>query len=159
MDEAEAFELERRLPIPMRLVLGAFGLFCILAPTFDLGRVVLQIGWWTPFFGVILLGGWSVGAIFLAAAVMGETQHWQFRNGELILSRKTLLRRSIEIIRGIDVERTDIREVEWDSHANTFSVVLRLKNGAEFETPDYNTRDAAESLKGRIGQALGYPTR
>ena len=84
---------------------------------------------------------------------MGETQHWQFRDGELILSRKSLMR-SIEIIRPIDVERTDIREVEWDSRANTFSVVLRLKSGVEFETPDYDTRDAAEALKTRIGRAL-----
>jgi len=44
---AEAFELERRLPSPMRFVLGALGLFCIVAPTFDLGRVLIQIGWWT----------------------------------------------------------------------------------------------------------------
>ena len=143
----------------MRFVLGAAGVFCILAPTFDLGRVLLPIGWWTLFAGAILLGAWFVGGILLAAAIMGETQHWQFRDGELILSRKSLLRRSIEIIRGIDVERTEIREVEWDSRANTFSVVLRLKAGVEFETPDYTTRDAAESLKERIGRVLRHPDR
>jgi hypothetical protein len=138
----------------MRFVLGAFGLFCILAPTLDLGRVLLQIGWWTPFFGVIVIGAWCVGGILLAAATLGETQHWQFENGELVLSRKSLLKRKMEIIRGIDVERTEIREVEWDSGPNTFTVVLRLKSGAEFETPDYSTRDAAEAVKARIGQAL-----
>jgi hypothetical protein len=159
MSEGSAFELERRLPIPMRFVLGAAGLFCIVAPTFDLGRVFLQIGWWTPFVGVILIGAWAVGAIFLAAAIMGETQHWQFRDGELILSRKSLLKRSTETIRSVDVERTDIREVEWDSRANTFSVLLRLKSGKEFETPDYDTRDAAETMKGRIGQALRQPVQ
>jgi uncharacterized membrane protein YdbT with pleckstrin-like domain len=151
---AEAFELERRLPSPMRFVLATAGLFCILAPTFDLGRVLFQIGWWTPFVGAIVLGAWAVGGIFLAAAIMGETQRWRFRDGELVLSRKSLLKRSIEIIRPIDVARTDIRVVEWDSRANTFSVVLSLKSGAEFETPDYDTRDAAEALKTRIGQAL-----
>ena len=154
MTEGSAFELERRLPIPMRFVLGAAGLFCVLAPTFDLGRVLFQIGWWTPFVGAIVIGAWTLGAIFIAAAIMGETQHWAFRNGELTLSRKSLLNRSTEIIRGVDVERTEIREVEWDSRANTFSVVLRLKSGAQFETPDYNTRDAAEALEGRIGRAL-----
>ena len=68
MEQAEAFELERRLPIPMRFVLGAFGLFCILAPTLDLGRVLLQIGWWTPFFAFVVIGAWTVGGILLAAA-------------------------------------------------------------------------------------------
>ena len=154
MSATEEFELERRLPIPMRFFLGACGLFCILVPTLDLGRVLLQIGWWTPFIGVIVIGAWAVGGILLAAAIMGETQRWQFEKGELILSRKSLLKRSTEIIRVSDVERTEIRAVEWDSGPNTFSVVLRLKNGAEFETPDYSTRDAAEVLKGRIGQAL-----
>lgn len=159
MKEAEAFELERRLPIPMRFVLVAAGLFCILTPTFDLGRVILQIGWWTPFLGAILIGAWVLGAIFLAASIQGETQRWQFRDGELILSRKSLLKHRTEIIRSRDVERTDIREVEWDSRANTFSVVLRLKNGAEFETPDYETRAAAEDTKGRIGRALSQRER
>ena len=159
MEQAEAFELERRLPSPMRFVLAAVGLFCIIAPTFDLGRVLIQIGWWTPFVGFIVLGAWAVGGIFLAAAIMGETQHWRFRDGELVLSRKSLLKRSIEIIRPVDVARTDIREVEWDSRANTFSVVLRLKNGAELETPDYDTRDAAEAMKTRIGRVLGEAVR
>ena len=153
--ESESFELERLLPIPMRLFLGAAGLFCILMPTWDLGRALLQLGWWTPFVGAIVIGAWGVGATFLAAAIVGEAQRWQLRNGELILSRRTLLWRTVETIRGSDVERTEIREVEWDSGPNTFSVVLRLKSGAEFETPDYSTRDAAEVMKGRIGRALG----
>jgi len=152
--DSESFEFERLMPISMRLFLGEAGLFCILMPTWDLGRVVLQFGWWTPFVGVIIVGAWAVGGIFLAAAIVGEAQRWQFSNGELILSRKTLLWRTTEIIHGKDVERTDIREVEWDSRANTFSIVLRLKNGAEFETPDYGTRDAADVLKGRIRRAL-----
>jgi hypothetical protein len=97
-------------------------------------------------------GEW--GATFLAAAIVGEAQRWQFRNGALILFRRTLLWRRSETIRGDDVERTEIREVEWDSRANTFSVVLRLKTGTEFETPDYETRAAAEAAKGRIARAL-----
>ncbi len=154
MEEAEAFEFERLLPTPLRLVLGAAGLFCILMPTWDLGRATLQLGWWTPFFGTILIGAWCVGGMFLAAAIIGEAQRWQFRSGELTLSRKTLLWRTTEIIRGNDVERTEIRKVEWDSRANSFSVVLRLKSGREFETPDYSTHQVAEDMKKRIGRAL-----
>ncbi len=152
--DSESFEFERLLPLPMRIFLGAAGLFCVLTPTYDLGRVVLQIGWWTPFVGAILIGAWGVGATFLAAAIVGEAQRWQFRNGALILFRRTLLWRRSETIRGDDVERTEIREVEWDSRANTFSVVLRLKTGTEFETPDYEMRAAAEAVKVRIAQAL-----
>ena len=152
--DSEAFEFERLLPMPMRLFLGAAGLFCILMPTWDLGRAILQIGWWTPFFLVILVGAWSVGGIFLAAAIIGETQHWRFRDAELTLSRRTLLWRKTEIIRNEHVERTEIREIEWDSRANSFSVVLRLKSGVEFETPDCSTRSAAEAMEGRIGRAL-----
>ena len=154
MAEVEGFELERQLPLPMRFVLGALGLFCIIAPALDLGRAFLQIGWWMLFVGIIVLGAWVVGAIFLAAAVLGETQHWQFGNGELVLSRKSLLTRSIQTIRAGDVDRTEIRETEWDSRANTFSVVLRLRSGREYETPDYETRDAAEAMRTRIARAL-----
>ena len=154
MDDAEAFRLERTLSMPLRLFLGAAGLFCILTPTFDLRAGFLQLGWWTFFVGTIVVGAWVVGGVFLAAAVIGETQRWDFRGGELALSRASLLWRTTEIIRGSDVERTEIREVEWDSRANSFSVVLRLKSGAEFETPDYDTRDAAEAMRGRITRAL-----
>lgn len=44
--------------------------------------------------------------------------------------------------------------IATENPATTFSVVLHLKNGTEFETPDYGTRDAAEAAKARIGQAL-----
>ena len=71
--DSKSFEFERLLPIPMRLFLGAAGLFCILMPALDLGQAVLQLGWWTPFFGVIIVGAWAVGAIFLAAAIVGES--------------------------------------------------------------------------------------
>jgi hypothetical protein len=154
MAEVEAFELERQLPLPMRFVLGALGFFCIVAPALDLGRAFLQIGWWMLFVGAIVIGAWCVGAFFIAAAIFGETQHWQFGNGELVLSRKSLITNSTQTIRSSDVERTEVREVDWDSDANTFSVVVRLKSGREFETPDYNTRDAAEAMKERIGRAL-----
>ncbi len=154
-EDSEAFELERQLSMPVRLVLGAAGLFCILMPAIDLRRAILEPGWWTPFFAAIILGAWAVGGIFLAAAIIGETQRWQFRNRELILTRRTLLWRTAETIRGKDVERTEIREVEWDSRANSFCVVLRLKNGAAFETPDCDTRDAAEAILVRISRALG----
>lgn len=154
MEDGEAFDLERTLPMPMRVFLAAAGLFCILTPTFDLIHALLQLGWWTPFLGSIIVGAWSVGGIFLAAAILGEAQHWYFRDGELILSRRSLLRRATEVIRGDDVERTGIREVEWDSRANSFSIVLKLKSGAEFETPDYDTRSAAEAVQGRIARAL-----
>ena len=154
MGDGEAFAFERPLPMAMRLFLGAAGLFCILMPALDLGRVTLELGWWTPFVWTIVGGAWIVGGIFLACAIIGETQHWNFRDGELILSRKTLLRRATQIIRDKDVERTEIREVIWDSRANSFSVVLRLKSGAEFETPDYDTRAAADALEERIRRAL-----
>jgi hypothetical protein len=142
------------LSTPVRLFLGAAGLFCILTPTLDLREAILQPAWWTLFVGTIIIGAWCVGGIFLAAAVIGETQRWQFRDGELVLSRTSLLRRTKETIRSSDVERTEIREVEWDSRANSFSVVLRLKSGTEFETPDYTTRAAAEAMQGRIARAL-----
>ncbi|MGH6815183.1 MAG: hypothetical protein ACREC6_05725, partial [Hyphomicrobiaceae bacterium] len=108
----EAFHFERTLSMPVRLLLGAAGLFCILTPAFDLREAILQFGWWTPFVGAIIAGAWCLGGIFLAAAVIGETQRWEFRDGELLLSRNSLLRRVTEIIRANDVERTEIREVQ-----------------------------------------------
>jgi hypothetical protein len=157
MDDGTTFHFERTLPMPMRLLLGAAGLFCILTPTLDLREAILQLGWWTPFFGVIIAAAWCVGGIFLAAAIIGETQRWHFRDGELILSRNSLVRRTTELIRAGDVERTEVREVEWDSRANSFSVVVRLKTGVEFETPDYGTRGAAEAMQDRIARALHLP--
>jgi uncharacterized membrane protein YdbT with pleckstrin-like domain len=157
MTNDETFEFERALPMPMRFFLCAAGLFCFLMPAVDLGHVGLQLGWWTPFLWTIIGGAWIVGGVFLATAIAGETQHWSFRNGALTLSRKSLLRRTTEIVRHRDVNGTEIREITWDSRANSFSVVLRLESGAEFETPDYDSRADAEALEARILRALRLP--
>jgi uncharacterized membrane protein YdbT with pleckstrin-like domain len=158
MRDGEAFAFERALPMPMRFFLAAAGLFCIVMTAVDLGRVTLQLGWWTPFVWAIVGGAWVVGGIFLAGAIVGESQHWTFSDGSLILSRRTLLGRTTQVIRETDVEGTDIREVTWDSRADSFSVVLRLKSGTEFWTPDYDTRAAAEATEARMRGALRLPS-
>lgn len=158
MADSQNFDIKRPLSKPMRFFLGAVGIFCILTPTFELRHAIIQPGWWTLFFGAIIIGAWSVGGIFLAAAILGEAQHWRFRNSELILSRKSPFRYKTQTIRSEHVERTDIREVDWDSRANTYSVVLHLKGDTQIETPDYDTRAIAEAMEQRIRLALRLPT-
>lgn len=74
MEDDDIFYLARPMPYGLRLFLGAAGLFSIVAPAWELRHTFLHPGWASLFFLVILLGAWSVGGSFVAAAVLGEEQ-------------------------------------------------------------------------------------
>jgi len=155
MDDNQDIQLERPVSMFQRIFLGIAGFFCIAITTFELRQAIFQPGWWSLFILVIIVGAWSVGGMFIVAAIAGDGQSWHLRGGELTIHRRFLHRQTTRVIRREDIERTEIREVEWDSRGNSFCVVLRLKDGARFETPDYETRAAAEALEGRMLKEFG----
>ncbi len=152
MDETE-FEVKRAFPPLLRVALGVAGALCIAIATWQLRHAILQPGWWTLFFGIMLLGAWAVGGSFLWAALLGEEQLWRFAKGELIIQRRSALRRVQTRIDRADVARTHVAEIVWDSRPPTFNVVLHLRNGRRFETADMS-RATAEALEARIRRAL-----
>lgn len=151
---AETFELRRPMPLLLRLVLGGFGMFAIVMSAWDLRHAFIRPGWHSLFFGVIMLGAWSVGGAFVALAIFSEAQRWVVRDGEIEIFRGTLWRKWSSVIRRADIVAMSVREIEWDSRANSFSVVLRSKSGETFETPDFEKRESAIDMEMRLRRRL-----
>lgn len=141
---------ERTMPPALRAFLAAAGMLCVILPTWELRQALLQPGWWTLFFGVIILGAWSVGGAFLAAAVFGERQSWRFQSGTLIIERRSLIRTQHEHIRAAQVKQIEVCAIEWDSRPETYCVQLTTSAGLSFGTPDTPRREDAEALANRI---------
>jgi uncharacterized membrane protein YdbT with pleckstrin-like domain len=155
LEAAEPFEIASRDSCLTRALVLICGIACIVIPSWELRHAFTQIGWWTLFVGVIVVGAWSIGLTLLVGAVTGETLRWTFRDGILVLKRSSPLRERTQVIRAPDVERIEIRTIEWDSTADTYSVVLCLKTGERAETPDFRTRAAAQALEATIRGRLG----
>lgn len=155
LEDAEPFEIVGRESCLTRALVLMGGIACIAVPGWELRHAFTQIGWWTLFFGVIVVGAWSIGLTLLVGAVAGETLRWTFRDGTLVLKRSSPLRQRTQVIRATDVERIEVRTIEWDSTADTYSVVLYLKTGERAETPDVRTRAAAQALEATIRRRLG----
>jgi hypothetical protein len=153
--EGDTFVIDGREPMAKRLMLAGAGLFCIVVSTYELRHGLKGFGWWTLFFGFILLGAWSVGLPLLFASIAGEGLRWTFRSHVLILERTSLLRRRTQKLTASDVVRTEIRCIDWDSRADTFSVVVHLRSGEAIETPDYETESYAEEIRAEIERRLG----
>lgn len=155
MDDSQDIQFERPVPIWQRIFFGSVGFFCIAITTYELRQAILQPGWWALFFWFIIAGAWSVGGMFILAAFGGDAQRWHLRGGELTIHRQSPLKQTTLVIHREDIERTEIREIEWDSRANSFCVVLLLKDGQRFETPDYESRATAVDLERRMLTAFG----
>lgn len=154
MIDDEEFTLVRPMPLALRLMLAAAGLFAIIMPAWEFRQVFLHPTWLSLFFAVITLGAWSVGGAFVAAAIFGEDQRWTVRDGEIEIARRAPWRASAAVIRGADVSVMSIEETSWDSGPNTYSVALRLRGGEKFETPGFEKRDNAQELETRLRQRL-----
>ncbi len=139
----------------LRAILGAVGLLAIVAPAWDFRRAFLHPGWHSLFFGVITLGAWAVGVGGVWAAAFGEDQRWRVDDGEIEIARRNLFRRWTTRLRSSDIAEISISETEWDSRANTFGVVLTLRDGARFETAGVETCADAEEIERRLRAALG----
>lgn len=153
--ESGTLQLDGRQSRGKRIFLLCAGLFCIVAPTWELRRAFLDPGWWTVFFGIIVAGAYAVGGAFVLSAIAGSGLHWTFKDGKLTIERSSPLRKRTETIRGKDVARTEIRRIDWDSQADTFSVILHLKTGQTLETPDFRSEAGARSLEAEIVRRLG----
>lgn len=138
-----------------RVLLLVAGLCAVVLPAYELRHAFTQLGWWTIFFGIIVLGAWSVGFAMLYGAVLSEELAWRFDGAVLTLERTTPLSRRVESLTGRDFVATRIREIEWDSRAPTYSVIVERTNGEVLETPDRQSRASAEALEAEIRRRLG----
>lgn len=138
-----------------RTIMLAGGLAAIILPAIELRSAFFNPGLYTLFFGAILAGAWAVGAAFLYGAIFSQELRWYADRGVVTIERSSLVSHSLVTLSGADVARTEIREIEWDSKAPTFSVIVHTRDGERYETPDRPTAEAARMLELAIRRRLG----
>ena len=148
-------EFTRLFPMPVRILLAGAGAFCIVIALKELWRAIWPLNALSPFFLVIVLGAAFVGAAFMLGAVFTGETRWKLRDGSISLDTRTLLGRRHLDIKADDVASLAIQEIEWDTSPATWCVVLTLKSGEGFDTPDYGKRAMAEEKRAAIAAALG----
>jgi hypothetical protein len=137
-----------------RLTFIVAGVAIIALVLVELGRALWPLGWWSPWFAVILVGACLIGASLIAAGIFGDDVAWTLRDAELRLDRRSLWRSKTEIIRGDDVAAMSESESVWDSGPNTWRVAIRLRTGRTILTPPLDSSVRAEELLKQIHSQL-----
>lgn len=147
--------MDGRLGAGIRFMLLASGVFAILVPSWELRFAFAEFGWWTIFYGVIVVGAWAVGLTFVACAVAGVSNTWTFDDARLLVEQRSPLRRRFLSVHGPDIARTEVRVDTWTDGPDTFSVVLYLVSGERLCSMSYESRFVAESLEDTVRARLG----
>jgi hypothetical protein len=137
-----------------RAVFGVTGAAIIAVVLYELGRALWPIGWWSPFFAIIVCGACWIGFKCLMAAIAGEDVIFTLSDNEMRFDRSSLLRDRVEIVRPGDVLMTAIKAHDWESRPDTFSVQVRLRSGEILETPEVDSKARAETLQAEIRSRL-----
>jgi hypothetical protein len=110
------------------------------------------------FFLAISIGAVSVSFFFIAAALWGRSQHFQFEASSRRLSYR--FKTAFGPVREerydfSQIEALEIKVNEWDSRVDTYDIGLKIRDKPEMKFGDFSTRQDAEHhlavLKNMIG--------
>lgn len=148
------------LPWPLRLLFGAFGVFALVMPTWELGRGLWPLSIATPVFAIIIGGAATLGIAMIRAGLASDTQVWSFPLGAVLIQHKAWRREWEVRLTAHDIAAIEARRIEAMEGDDYWRVVivpratqsgLRMaaRNGV-FETGDF----ASEAYAARVRDAL-----
>lgn len=138
-----------------RLFLLLIGLFSILVPAWELRHAFIEIGWWTLFCGIILVGAWGVGLVFVTCAVASGSTTWSVEGSRILVRQHSPLGTRSLVVEKPDIARTEIRTDIWSDGPDSFSVIVHLRSGEQLHSAGLETRFAAERLEKTLRSRLG----
>ena len=143
-------EFTETMSTGMRSFLFAIGLFPWIAPyEFFVKYQWREFSWATLFFLFISLGAVSVSVGFIGAALFGLNQ-----TITLDLSARTITHRYENVIQTLrtrhypfrDIVKAEVREHNWESGPDTYSVEIRFTDRHKILTGDFSSRTEAEDV-------------
>ncbi len=97
-------------PVAARAIWTLAGLFALIIAPYELLRGVWPLNLMSPFFGIIMLGGMSVGAAFVWAGLAAPSVKLTFLEGGLELERQYLWRTRRNLIRKSEISCVEVCE-------------------------------------------------
>lgn len=138
------------LPHPAfaRAIMTLAGLFALVTAPYELIGGVWPLNLASPFFGIIMLGGMSVGAACVWAGLAAPSARLVFRQGCLEVERQYLYGVRRSLIRASDIEAVEVRESPSSDGPNDWHAVIRAVGHDPIGSRPLATREAAEELAG-----------
>jgi hypothetical protein len=158
-DAMEDDEQTYILPVPAvaRWILAGAGLFALVITPWELWRGVWPLNATTPFFGFLIAGGMSIGAMTLYAGLVAPSAVLRFAPGSITVERRYLWGMSRQILRQEDLSGLEIEERDNSEGPNDWYVVIRRRNAGPLTSRPLGTKDAAEKLADTFREKLGLP--
>jgi hypothetical protein len=110
------------MPFPLRIFLGAVGAFACVAVVWELGPALWPLSFLTLFFGIIVLGGISVGLCFLLGAIFGPEVTWMVEPGRLTIRAKLHDTVDVQTYGTRDLVSLEVKEHRDNDGPDTFDL-------------------------------------
>jgi hypothetical protein len=145
------------LPHPpiARVMLTLAGLFALVIAPYELLRGVWPLNLASPFVGFIMLGGMSVGAVFVYAGLAAPSARLVFHDGYLEVHRKYLHTMRSMIISAADILAIEVCESPSSDGPNDWHAVIRAVGHDPIGSRPLASRAAAEELAEIFRSRLG----
>lgn len=145
------------LPHPpfARVILTLAGLFALIIAPYELLRGVWPLNLLSPFFGIIMLGGMSVGAAFVWAGLAAPSSKLTFHEGHMEVVRQYLWRTRRNLIRNEEISSVEVCESYSSDGPNDWHAVIRAAGQEPIGSRPLATKAAAEKLAEVFSRKLG----
>jgi hypothetical protein len=142
-------------PTALRVVLCAVGVFVGVIVTYELWRGVWPLNVTSPFFGLIMIGGWSGAFAAIGAGLRTSQRRYVFRPGELEVT-ETWVRRSERKRYSIaDIVSLECKEQESSDGPNMHYVEIAVRSGEIFKSRMFDTEVTAKRHAEDFKRVLG----
>jgi hypothetical protein len=147
---SDPYDVAQTTPALLRWGLGLFGGVLVVAVAPDFLRSLWPLSPISPFF-ILLTGiGLAAGLGLIYACLYGPDERWQIESGFVIITRSLRQQSSESRYEAADITSVVIKTIEWDSGADTYKLALTLRTGKRLNSPQFPTREAAESAGDRL---------
>ncbi len=142
-------------PAVIRAILTLAGLFALVIAPYELLRGVWPLNLISPFIGLIMLGGMSIGAAFVWAGLAAPSVKLTFLECGLELERRYLWHTRRKLIGRSEILSVDVAESYSSDGPNDWHAVIRAAGHDPIGSRPLATKAAAEKLAEDFRRKLG----
>ncbi len=138
-----------------RAIFTAAGLFALIMCPYELWGGVWPLNFTSPFFGIIMFGGMSVGAGVFYAGAFTPSIDYHFTQGFLIVDSHSLWGSTRQTFRATDITSITIERREQMEGPDDWYATINLTIGRPLPSRPLGTKEAAEKQAAEFTATLG----
>lgn len=119
------------MPLFVRIMIGGAGALCCVLVVKELGGALWPISFLTLFFGFILLGGLSVGFIFVIGAIFGPDETWTIAPRQITIRSELREHSKTEHFVATDFTELTIEKQTDNDGPDCYFILVSLRPGLD----------------------------